>query len=57
MNRNEFLKICGGTCLGIIGISSVLQSCATQNLIQVNLKENRLQISKSNFIKSKNNRR
>jgi len=54
MNRNEFLKICGGTCLGLIGVSAGLQSCATQNLIQGNLKDNRLQISKSNFIKSKN---
>ena len=53
MDRNEFIKICSGACLGLIGISVTMQSCATQNLIQVNLKDNRLQISKSEFIKIK----
>lgn len=51
MNRNEFLKICSGACLGLVGISVAMQSCAMQNLIQGNLKDNRLQISKSEFIK------
>lgn len=52
MNRNEFLKICGGACLGLVGISVNIQSCATQNLIQGNLKDHLLEISKSEFIKT-----
>ena len=52
MNRNEFLKICGGACMGLVGISTTLQSCATQNLIQGNLNNNILEISKSEFIKT-----
>lgn len=51
MNRNEFLKVCGGACLGLVGISVAMQSCATQNLIEGNLKDNLLQISKSDFIR------
>lgn len=51
MNRNEFLKVCGGACMGLVGISVAIQSCATQNLIEGSLKDNRLQISKSDFIR------
>jgi len=51
MNRHEFIKICGGTCLGLIGIGSVLQSCGTTYLVEGTLNNNRLQIKKSDFIK------
>lgn len=50
MERKDFLKICGGSCLGLIGISSVLQSCAT-HFAQGTFSNNQLLVSKNDFVK------
>ncbi|MDQ3111766.1 MAG: Rieske (2Fe-2S) protein [Bacteroidota bacterium] len=50
MERKEFLKICGGTCLGLIGLSAALQSCNTSYYAQGTVTNNKIQISKKDFI-------
>lgn len=52
MERKDFLKICGGTCLGLVGLSAVLQSCGTAYYAQGTVANNKLQISKTDFIKT-----
>jgi len=49
MDRKEFLKICGFSCLGIIGLSGIMQSCGTTHYAASNIKGNRLVISKKEF--------
>ena len=51
MQRKEFLKICGGACLGIVGLSAALQSCGTSYYAQGTVTNKKLQISKKDFIK------
>lgn len=52
MERKDFLKICGGACLGLVGLSAVLQSCGTAYYAQGTLANNKLQVSKADFIKT-----
>lgn len=49
MDRKEFLKICGFSCLGIVGLSGVLQSCATSHYATSKVKDNQLIVSKKEF--------
>jgi Rieske Fe-S protein len=51
MERKEFLKICGGACLGVVGLSAVLQSCGTAFYATGTMANNKMQISKKDFIK------
>ncbi len=51
MERKEFLKICGGACFGIAALSVALQSCGTAYYAQGTLANNKLQISKADFVK------
>lgn len=37
MERKEFLKICGLGCLGLVGMSGLLQSCGTTKYIDASL--------------------
>ncbi|MBI3134456.1 MAG: Rieske (2Fe-2S) protein [Bacteroidetes bacterium] len=53
MERNEFLKICGGTCLGLIGMSALLQSCSPAYYAQASVTGKQAQISKQEFEKIK----
>lgn len=53
MNRKEFLKTCGYTCLGILGIASILESCITAKLVQTTSKNNLLTVSRTEFIEVK----
>lgn len=50
MDRKEFLKTCGFTCLGIIGIASILESCTTTKLVQTTSKNNLLTVSRTEFV-------
>lgn len=49
MDRKEFLKICGFSCLGIIGLSGIMQSCATTHYATPKVQGNKLIITKKEF--------
>lgn len=49
MDRKEFLKVCGFSCLSIFGLSGIIQSCGTTHYANSNLQGNRLVISKKEF--------
>lgn len=53
MNRKEFLKTCGYTCLGIVGIGSLLQSCSTAKLIETTSRNNLLTVPRTEFTEVK----
>lgn len=53
MDRKEFIKTCGYTCLGMVGISLILESCTTTKYITGTLKENVLVVPKKDFIEVK----
>lgn len=53
MDRKEFLKTCGYTCLGIVGIASLLESCTSAKLVQTTSKNNLLTVSRTEFIEVK----
>ncbi len=53
MDRKEFLKTCGGSCLGLIGIS-LLAECKPTKHVQGVLANNRLRIEKKEFTFIKN---
>lgn len=55
MNRKEFIKVCGGSCLGLIGISLLSQSCKGIHYVQADTANNQLQVKKSDFVFIKNN--
>jgi Rieske Fe-S protein len=50
MERKDFIKTCGFACLGGIGISTLLQSCATmQQTLTGEIAESDLMVSVSDF--------
>ncbi len=55
MDRKEFVKNFGLSCLGATAVVVLLQSCATtNNFAQNNLSDNILSVSKAEFIRIKN---
>lgn len=54
MERKDFLKLCGGSCLGLIGISVFTESCSPTHYVQAVVNNNTIQISKAEFIVFKN---
>lgn len=51
MNRKEFIKTCGLTCLGGATFVAVLEGCASTNYFaQTSQSDNQIAISKSEFI-------
>ncbi|MFZ5553442.1 MAG: ubiquinol-cytochrome c reductase iron-sulfur subunit [Bacteroidota bacterium] len=56
MDRKEFLKTCGYSCLGLIGVSVFLDSCTTQKLIQAESVNNVIRITKTEFVDPKKNK-
>ena len=55
MNRNEFIKTCGYSCLGLIGFS-LLDSCTSVKYVQTGSENNQLKIDHSEFIEVKKNK-
>lgn len=53
MNRKDFIKTCGGACLGVIGLGLLVESCKPMQYAQSTIVNNKLQINKSNFIITK----
>lgn len=49
MDRKEFLKICGFSCLGVLGLSGMMQSCGTTHYATSTIKNNQLILSKKEF--------
>lgn len=49
MDRKEFLKLFGFSCLGVIGLSGIMQSCGTTHYAATNVQGNLLVISKKEF--------
>lgn len=55
MDRKEFIKACGIACLGGTAISTLLQSCASNNYFaQTTLTNNSITIKKTEFIATQN---
>jgi len=56
MDRKEFLKVCGGSCLGLLGLSVLLDSCKSGQYVQGTVANNLLQINKGDFVVLKNDK-
>ena len=54
MDRKEFLKVCGGSCLSLMGFSILSQSCKATHYAQTVVANNKVQISKLDFVIIKN---
>lgn len=53
MDRKEFIKTCGYTCLGGTALVALLQSCASTNYFaQTAFEENKILIRKTEFLKT-----
>jgi Rieske Fe-S protein len=55
MNRKAFIKTCGYSCFGLLGIS-FLDACKPVKYIQSANENNRLKIARSEFIEVKKNK-
>lgn len=55
MDRKEFIKTCGYSCIGLMGLS-LLDSCTSTKYMQVNSENNQLQIARSEFSEVKKNK-
>ncbi|MFT5723604.1 MAG: Rieske Fe-S protein [Bacteroidia bacterium] len=53
MRRKEFLKICAGSCLGIVFMESTLSGCMTQKHVNGLLRGDYLELSLLSFVKVK----
>jgi nitrite reductase/ring-hydroxylating ferredoxin subunit len=49
MDRKDFLKVCGGACLGVIGIPLLLERCTSTHYVQAQVSGNQLSILKDEF--------
>ncbi|MBA3680198.1 MAG: Rieske (2Fe-2S) protein [Bacteroidetes bacterium] len=56
MDRKEFLKVCGGSCLGLMGISLLNQSCTGTHYVQSVADKNQLPVPKTEFTEIKKNK-
>ena len=53
MHRKKFLKTCGYGCLGLLGVASLLESCAGTKYLQVPLEGEFLTVPADAFIYTK----
>ncbi|HLP12202.1 MAG TPA: Rieske (2Fe-2S) protein [Flavobacteriales bacterium] len=49
MDRREFVKTCGYSCLAVMGISLALESCTPATYLQLTPENNQLKIKRSDF--------
>lgn len=56
MERKEFIRSCGYACLGVMGLSVLLEGCAPAKYLQVTPEGNLLKIARKDLISSKNNK-
>ncbi|WP_020531086.1 ubiquinol-cytochrome c reductase iron-sulfur subunit [Flexithrix dorotheae] len=50
MDRKKFLKLAGSSCLAITGIPTLLTGCSSVHRVNAIVRENRLTVSKLEFI-------
>jgi Rieske Fe-S protein len=50
MDRKQFVLKCGAACVGISGLTAVLQSCGSTHIAKSTINNNILSISKDEFI-------
>lgn len=55
MNRKDFIRQCGFACLGVAGLSTLIESCTTTKQVQTSIVDNKLQIPLTAFIASSDN--
>ncbi len=56
MDRKEFIKVCGGSCLALIGLSLLNSGCSGTHYVQSTAANNQLTIPKNEFIEIKKNK-
>jgi cytochrome b6-f complex iron-sulfur subunit len=57
MDRKDFIKTCGFTCIGGAAFMALLQSCESTNYFaQTAFEENRILIKKTEFLKTEKER-
>lgn len=56
MDRKEFIRVCGGACLGVLGIS-MLQSCETTKYVQGTIIGSQLALNENDFVKLKDEKK
>ena len=49
INRREFVKDCGQKCIGIVGLSLLIESCKPLKQINVSAKDKIISIAASEF--------
>lgn len=49
MDRKEFIKVCGGACLGLVGIALLNQSCTGTHYALSSVSGDKLSVIKSEF--------
>ena len=50
MDRKTFLKLAGGSCLAIAGVPMLLTGCSSVHRVNTIARDNRLTVSKQEFI-------
>jgi len=53
MERKEFIQKCGYACLGVMGLSLILEGCAPAKYIQVSPEGNLLKVPKKDLLSAK----
>jgi nitrite reductase/ring-hydroxylating ferredoxin subunit len=51
MNRKDFIKTCGLSCLAVTGVATLLESCTSNKYIQVPAENNLLKVAKTELQK------
>jgi len=55
MNRKEFIQSCSMACAGALGLGALLQACTPIRYVQAQRTDNKLVVSRKEFIKSEKN--
>ena len=50
MDRKQFVLKCGAACVGISGLTAVLQSCGSTHIAKSTMNNNILSVSKNEFV-------
>lgn len=56
MNRKEFIGTCTLTCLGALGLSSLLQACSPAQYLQLKKEGDKLRLARRVFIRNEEGR-
>jgi Rieske Fe-S protein len=56
MTRKEFLQTCASACVGLAGMSLLLESCAGIHYVEASVVDRQLQLGKDEFVRVKGDR-